>query len=173
MRDDETAKIAIQAAMTGHLVLTTLHADNVASSVSRLKDMGVDPALLATTVNCIFAQRLARKLCPHCREPYRVNADVLRENQIDAADLPLHSTLHHARGCVQCTGGYKGRIAMYETLRVTPQLRRLIETETAERLYGLAVEDGMRTLQQDGLRLALAGSTSLEEVRRVAGERRI
>ena len=173
IRDDETAKIAVQAAMTGHLVLTTLHADNVATSVSRLKDMGVDPSLLATTVNCIFAQRLARKLCLNCREPYEAGAELLRGMEISEADVPAGSTLYRARGCVNCSGGYKGRIGMFETLRVTPSMRRLLETATAEQIYAAAVEAGMRTLQQDGLRLALAGHTSLEEVKRVAGEPRI
>jgi type IV pilus assembly protein PilB len=173
IRDDETAKIAVQAAMTGHLVLTTVHADNVGSCVARLKDMSVEPSLLATTVNCIFAQRLARKLCPACREPYDVPAELLASHEILEEDLPPGATLHRARGCIQCSGGYKGRIGLFETLRVTPSVRRLIETATAEEIYATAVESGMRTLQQDGIRLALAGHTSLEEVIRVAGERRV
>lgn len=173
IRDDETAKIAVQAAMTGHLVLTTLHADNVASSVSRLKNMGVDPSLLASTVNCIFAQRLVRKLCPGCKEPCHATRDELRAMGLDDTGLPERIEIHRARGCSLCSGGYKGRLGMFETLRVTPAMRLLIERSTAEELYSAAVESGMRTLQQDGLRLALAGHTSLEEVRRVAGERRV
>ena len=173
IRDDETAKIAIQAAMTGHLVLTTVHADNVATSISRLKDMGVEPALLASTINCIFAQRLCRKLCPACREPFEADARLLASLEIDEEEVAAGTTLHRARGCIQCSGGYKGRIGLFETLRVTPSIRRLIETSTAEEIYAAAVEGGMRTLRQDGLRLALAGHTSLEEVKRVAGERRV
>ncbi len=173
IRDDETAKIAVQAAMTGHLVLTTLHADNVASSVSRLKNMGVDPSLLASTVNCIFAQRLVRKLCPACKEPYQTTRDDVRAMGLDDTGLPEQIAVHRARGCALCSDGYKGRLGMFETLRVTPAMRFLIERSTAEELYAAAVESGMHTLQQDGLRLALAGQTSLEEVRRVAGERRV
>ncbi|MCL4288824.1 MAG: Flp pilus assembly complex ATPase component TadA [Thermoleophilia bacterium] len=173
IRDDETAKIAVQAAMTGHLVLTTLHADNVASSVSRLKNMGVDPSLLASTVNCIFAQRLVRKLCVACMEPYQATRDDLRIMGLDDTGLPERIDVHRARGCALCSDGYKGRLGMFETLRVTPAMRFLIERSTAEELYAAAVESGMHTLQQDGLRLALAGQTSLEEVRRVAGERRV
>jgi type IV pilus assembly protein PilB len=173
IRDTETARIAIQAAMTGHLVLTTLHADNVASSVSRMRDMGVDSSLFASTLNCIFSQRLARKLCLACCEAYEADADLLREAGFDPPDGETTFTLHRPRGCIQCSGGYKGRIGLYETLRVTPEMRRLIETATAEEIYSAAVERGMRTLQQDGLRLALAGHTSLEEVERVAGERRL
>jgi type IV pilus assembly protein PilB len=173
IRDDETAKIAVQAAMTGHLVLSTLHADNVASSVSRLKDMGVDTSLLASTINCIFAQRLARRLCPNCREQYKATKATLQAADFDPSEVPLGSILYRARGCGQCVDGYKGRIGMFETLRVTPEMRRLLETSTAEQIYSAAVEAGMRTLREDGLRIALAGDTSLEEVKRVAGERRL
>ncbi len=116
IRDDETAKIAVQAAMTGHLVLSTLHADNVASSVSRLKDMGVDTSLLASTINCVFAQRLARKLCPNCREQYKATKAILLAADFDATEVSLGSILHRAKGCVQCVDGYKGRIGMFETL---------------------------------------------------------
>jgi type II secretory ATPase GspE/PulE/Tfp pilus assembly ATPase PilB-like protein len=174
IRDNETAKIAIQAAMTGHLVLSTLHADNAANSISRLRDMGIDTALLAGTVNCIFSQRLVRKLCPSCTKPYRPVAETLRRagfrEEIATSD---DVTLYRPRGCVQCIGGYKGRIALYEVLRVTAPMRRLIETASAEEIYAAAIEGGMRTLYEDGLRHCLTGVTSLEEIRRVAGERRV
>jgi type IV pilus assembly protein PilB len=174
IRDNETAKIAIQAAMTGHLVLSTLHADNAANSIARLRDMGVDTSLLAGTVNCIFSQRLVRKLCPSCKKPYRPVADTLRRAGFpEDVCLSGDITLYRPRGCVQCTGGYKGRIALYEVLKVTMQMRRLIETASAEDIYLAAVENGMRTLYEDGLRHCLDGITSLEEVRRVAGERRV
>jgi type IV pilus assembly protein PilB len=175
VRDSETAKIAVQAAMTGHLVLSTLHADNVGSAVSRLTDMGVERELLATTINCLFAQRLARKLCPSCREAYEVDVEELLAAGAREADLPVggNLTLFRARGCNQCVGGYKGRIGLFETLLVSPKMRRLIESATAEEIYEAAVSGGMRTLQQDGLRLSIAGHTSLEEARRVAGVPRI
>jgi type IV pilus assembly protein PilB len=175
IRDSETAKIAVQAAMTGHLVLSTLHADNIGSAVSRLADMGVERQLLASTVNCILAQRLARRLCPSCREPFEVAPELLAEAGADERVLPQHGpvTLYRAQGCAQCLGGYKGRLGLFETLVVTPPMRRLMETATAEEIYETAVADGMRTLQDDGLRLCIAGLTSLEEIKRVAGERRI
>lgn len=175
IRDSETAKIAVQAAMTGHLVLSTLHADNVGSAVSRLADMGVERQLLASTINVIVAQRLARKLCTACREPYELDPSLLVEagasERLLSGVAPV--SLFKARGCNQCMGGYKGRIGLFEALLVTPRMRRLIETATAEEIYEAAVADGMRTLQNDGLRLCLEGLTSLEEVKRVAGERRI
>jgi type II secretory ATPase GspE/PulE/Tfp pilus assembly ATPase PilB-like protein len=175
IRDAETARIAVQAAMTGHLVLSTLHADNVGTAVSRLVDMGVERQLLASTVNCILAQRLARRLCPACREPYEATADELVETGLDAASVPDSGrlVLYRAKGCGQCHGGYKGRLGLFETLAATPKVRHLVETSTAEQIYAAAVADGMRTLQADGVRLALEGLTSLDEVRRVAGERRI
>jgi type IV pilus assembly protein PilB len=174
IRDNETAKIAIQAAMTGHLVLSTLHADNAANSISRLRDMGVDTSLLAGTVNCIFSQRLVRKLCPSCKKPYTPVADTLRRAGF-SEDIALSGnvTLYRPRGCVQCMGGYKGRVALYEVLKVTAEMRRLIEAASSEEIYAAAVAAGMRTLYEDGLRHSLAGVTSLEEVRRVAGERRV
>jgi len=175
IRDSETAKIAVQAAMTGHLVLSTLHADNVGSAVSRMTDMGVERQLLASTINVILAQRLARKLCTNCREAFPLDPGLLLKAGADERVLPASGpvTLFKPRGCGQCTGGYKGRIGLFETMLVTPKMRRLMETATAEEIYEVAVTDGMRTLQDDGLRLCIEGLTSLDEVKRVAGERRI
>lgn len=169
IRDEETAQIAIQAAMTGHTVLSTLHAQSAAASIARLEDMGVEPSLLATAVNCIVAQRLARRLCLHCRESYR-------PTEADIADLApdgalSESEIYRARGCSQCSGtGYSGRVALYEVLAVTGRLRRLMRTASAEEIHAAAVEEGMTTLRSDGMRLVLAGVTSLEEVRRVSGD---
>jgi type IV pilus assembly protein PilB len=174
IRDAETARIAVQAAMTGHLVLSTLHADNVGSAISRLADMGVERQLLASSINCLFAQRLARRLCPSCKEPYTLDPEVLRADGADKRLLPPGpATVYKACGCAHCFGGYKGRVGLFETLTVTPKMRRLFETATAEEIYEAAVSAGMRTLQDDGLRLVLEGVTSLEEIRRVAGSRRI
>lgn len=168
VRDEETARIAIQAAMTGHLVLTTLHTHNAASSIARLKDMGVEPGLLATSLNCIVAQRLARKLCVECREPYVGDEAELAELGMQAV---AGETLHRARGCPRCADtGYAGRVALYEVLPVHGRVRRLVEASTEE-IFAAAVEDGMATLRDDGLRLCRAGVSSIEEIRRVTGDR--
>jgi type IV pilus assembly protein PilB len=170
IRDEETARIAIQAAMTGHLVLTTLHTHNAASSIARLVDMGVEPSLLATSINCIVAQRLARRLCTHCREPYWPEADELAETGLER--LGDDTWLYRPVGCVQCSGtGFSGRVALYEVLSVQGRLRGLIASGSTEEILTEAVAEGMSTLRQDGTRLALAGLTSLDEVRRVTGDR--
>jgi type IV pilus assembly protein PilB len=169
IRDEETAQIAIQAALTGHLVLSTLHAQTAASSIARLEDMGVEPSLLATSVNCIVAQRLARRLCRHCREPYRPSASDIAELGVDEPAFDLE--IYRARGCSQCSDtGYSGRVALYEVLPVTGRLRQLMRTASADEIHAAAVEEGMTTLRLDGLRLVLAGVSSLEEVRRVSGD---
>jgi type IV pilus assembly protein PilB len=168
IRDEETARIAVQAAMTGHLVLTTLHTHNAASSIARLKNMGVDPELLATSINCIVAQRLARRLCTHCREAYHVDAAELAEF---GDTIPAGAVLHRAVGCAECAGvGYRGRVALYEVMEIRGRIRRLIEASTEE-IFAAAVEQGMATLRQDGIRLCLEGVSSLDEIRRVTGDR--
>jgi len=168
IRDDETAHIAIQAAMTGHLVLTTLHTHNAASSIERLKDMDVEPSLLASSVNCIVAQRLARRLCVECREPYQPVEEELVHFGLQAEP---DETLFRARGCMHCAGtGYRGRAALYEVMTVHGNIRRLIGSSTEE-IFAAAVEGGMSTLRQDGLRLVRDGVSSLDEIRRVTGDR--
>jgi type IV pilus assembly protein PilB len=170
VRDEETARIAIQAAMTGHLVLTTLHAHNAASSIARLRDMGVEQSLIATSVNCIVAQRLARRLCLHCREAY---VPTRAEQIADGIDgiLEPDEQLYRARGCGECADtGYSGRVAIYEVMPITGRLRHLIEASTEE-IFAAAVEAGMTTLREDGIRLVRAGVSSLEEIHRVTGDR--
>ena len=168
IRDEETARIAIQAAMTGHLVLTSLHTHNAASSIARLKDMGVEPGLLATSLNCIVAQRLARRLCVECREPYAPSEAELAGKDMQGAG---GETLYRSRGCAHCAGtGYSGRVALYEVLPVHGRIRRLIEASTDE-IFAAAVEDGMTTLREDGMRLCRAGISSVDEIRRVTGDR--
>jgi type IV pilus assembly protein PilB len=166
IRDEETARIAVQAALTGHLVLSTLHAHNAASSIARLKDMGIEPNLLSTSINAIVAQRLARRLCLDCREPYdptpaeRAELDTVGEGQ-----------LYKAVGCERCAEtGYRGRVALYEVMPLQGKLRSLVEGST-DQIFAAAVEQGMRTLREDGLRQSLAGVTSVDEVRRVTGDR--
>ena len=168
VRDPETASIAIQAAMTGHLVLTSLHAHNAASAIARLRDMGVDTSLLASSLNAVVAQRLARRLCFHCREPYLATvAELGRE----PGNEPLE--LYRAVGCVKCGGtGYAGRVALREVMPVHGEVRALVE-RSAEEIFAAAVRQGMTTLRDDGVRLALDGVSSIEEIRRVTGMRLI
>jgi type IV pilus assembly protein PilB len=170
IRDEETAEIAFQAAMTGHMVLSSLHAQNAASAIARLRDMGVDSGLIATALNCIVAQRLARKLCSSCRESY-----VPDESELAAVGLPTfeygNAHLYRAAGCEACSfTGYLGRLGLFEVMPIRGEIRGLIEGSTEE-IFAAAVQGGMTTMRQDGIRLALAGVTSLAEVRRVTGER--
>jgi type IV pilus assembly protein PilB len=170
IRDEETADIAFQAAMTGHMVLSSLHAQNAASAIARLKDMDVDAGLIATALNCIVAQRLVRKLCESCRESYTPEADELSALGLPAfADTRTH--LYRPAGCEGCSfTGYAGRVGLFEVMPIRGALRGLIESSTEE-IFAAAVQGGMMTMRQDGIRLALTGVTSLAEVRRVTGER--
>jgi type IV pilus assembly protein PilB len=169
IRDEETARIAMQAATTGHLVLSTLHAQSASSSIVRLKDMGVDPGLLAPSLNCVVAQRLARRLCMKCREPYAPTD--LERQRFDLDSLGNVEPLYRPRGCELCLQtGFEGRVALYEAMSVEGKIRRLIDAPTEE-IFAAAVEQGMTTLRESGIRLALAGITSLGEVHRVTGDR--
>jgi type IV pilus assembly protein PilB len=169
VRDEETARIAVQAALTGHLVLTTLHTYNAASSIARLKDMGIEANLLATSINCIVAQRLARRLCHKCREAYVAGTEDLAE--LGLPDAGEQVTLYRPTGCVECADtGYRGRVALYEVMPIQGKVRRLIGGSTEE-IFAAAVEQGMKTLREDGIRQCLGGVTSIEEVRRVTGDR--
>ena len=167
IRDEETARIAMQAGMTGHLVLTTVHAHNAASSIERLKDMGVEPGLLASAVNCIVAQRLARRLCVDCREAYWPEDEELA--QMGLLEQKGKVYLHRSNGCGRCGNtGFRGRVALYEVMPIAGEIRRLIEGST-DQIFEAAVGEGMTTLRQDGLRLCLEGVSSLDEIRRVTG----
>ena len=167
IRDEETARIAMQAATTGHLVLTTLHAQSASSSIVRLKDMGVDPGLLAPSINCIVAQRLARRLCLKCREAYDPTETERQRFGLEG----FGDVLYRARGCDDCLHtGFQGRVAMYEAMSVEGKIRRLIAGSTEE-IFAAAVEQGMTTLRESGVGLCLAGITSLDEIQRVIGDR--
>ena len=169
IRDEETARIAMQAGMTGHLVLTTVHAHNAAGSIERLKDMGVEPGLLASSVNCIVAQRLARRLCVDCRESYWPGDDELR--QLGLLERKGEVFLHRPKGCGRCgNSGYRGRVALYEVLPVTADIRHRVASSSDE-IFKAAVKSGMTTLREDGIRLCLEGVSSLEEIRRITGDR--
>ena len=170
VRDSETASIAIQAAMTGHLVLTSLHAHNAAGAIARLRDMGVDTSLLASSLNAVVAQRLARRLCVHCRREYAADAE-----ELGVADQSMsqHVLLYDAVGCAKCQGtGYAGRVALREVMPVHGEVRALVES-SAEEIFAAAVRQGMTTLRDDGMRLALTGVSSVDEIRRVTGIRLI
>ena len=169
IRDEETARIAMQAGMTGHLVLTTVHAHNAASAVERLKDMGVEPGLLASSVNCIVAQRLARRLCTDCREAYWPTDEELESMGLLERKGEVY--LHRSNGCGRCGDtGFRGRVALYEVMPVGNEIRRLVGASTDD-IFDAAVGAGMTTLRQDGLRLCLEGVSSLTEIRRVTGDR--
>jgi general secretion pathway protein E len=166
MRDLETAQIAIQAALTGHLVLSTLHTNSAAASVTRLLDMGVEDYLVTSTVTGVLAQRLVRKLCLRCREPYKALPELVQQLRLPAAGEVV---LHRARGCEACRGtGYLGRISVLEFLIVSDAIRRLILSHAeAGEIHRVGVAEGMSSMYEDGLAKALAGTTSLEEVLRV------
>ena len=172
MRDLETARIAVQSALTGHVVLSTLHTNDAASGVTRLLDMGVEDYLLTSTINGILAQRLVRRLCPHCRESYRAVPELAaRFAHIKGlGGLVGEVDLQRAVGCEQCNGtGYRGRLVITEVLVMSEVIRQsILSHATASEIKRLAMEGGMETMYQDGLRKALDGRTTIEEVLRVA-----
>nr|WP_200329612.1 type II secretion system ATPase GspE [Thiocystis violacea] len=169
MRDLETARIAVQSALTGHVVLSTLHTNDAASGVTRLLDMGVEDYLLTSTINGILAQRLVRRLCPACCEPYRAVPEQA-ERFAHLRGLDDSVDLHRAVGCEACNAtGYRGRLVIAEVLVMSEAIRKAILSHaTATEIRRIAVEQGMETLYQDGLRKALDGRTTIEEVLRVA-----
>jgi general secretion pathway protein E len=168
IRDGETARIAAQAALTGHLVLSTLHTNDAASAMTRLIDMGVDDYLLTSTLAGIAAQRLVRRLCPHCREPYTALPEIVEQFGLHEHRPGAEITLFHARGCDACGGrGYLGRTVVMEVLKMTDRLRTLVLRQAeASELQRAAAEEGMRTMFEDGVVKALDGITTLEEVMR-------
>jgi type II secretory ATPase GspE/PulE/Tfp pilus assembly ATPase PilB-like protein len=171
IRDGETAKIAMQAAQTGHLVLSTLHTDDAPSVVTRLADIGAEPFVIASALVGVIAQRLVRRLCVHCRRQYTPPADILRSlgiADVEAAAIPFYKSV----GCDQCNHtGYRGRIGIYEVMRVTDKLRRLIAARTTEdQIREAAVAGGMITLGEDGLSKVKSGVTTPEELLRVVTE---
>ncbi|MEJ2619901.1 MAG: type II secretion system ATPase GspE [Candidatus Thiodiazotropha sp.] len=173
MRDAETVRIAVQAALTGHLVLSTLHTNDAAGTVSRLLDMGVEPYLLASTVNAIVAQRLARRLCNSCKRAYV--ADQTLTQRFVQAGLAAEGesvTLYQARGCDSCAQtGYSGRMNIAEVLMISEPVRHLVtQRATASTIQQQGVKEGMDTMYRDGLAKVLQGLTSYEELMRVSEE---
>ena len=171
IRDRETAIIGIEAALTGHLVLSTLHTNNAASTPLRLVEMGVEPFLVTSALDCVLAQRLARRLCDRCKEAYQpTEAELIEAGwQLDDLGEGEWPTLYRKIGCSSCgRTGYRGRFAVHEVMVVTEEIKRMvIERRSTEDLQKTAVMQGMLTLREDGLRKVGAGMTSLEEVFRV------
>ena len=167
IRDGETASIATEAALTGHLVLSTLHTNDAASSVNRLIDMGVEPFLVSSALDTVVAQRLARRLCERCKEPYEPEEAQLQ--RLGWPDTEPPEVLHRAVGCSHCSQtGYRGRIAIVEVMPVSEEIARMaIERRSSEDMRKVAVEQGMRPLRRDGFAKAALGITSIEEVLRV------
>lgn len=168
IRDRETAEIAIQSSLTGHLVFSTLHTNDAASAVTRLIDMGIEPFLVTSSVIAVVAQRLIRVLCPRCREPYVPDEESLRNVGIDREKLKDH-VLYVRKGCPACMNtGYRGRTAIFEIMLMDEDLKRLIlKTSDANQINDLAISRGMATLLQNGAEKVLQGITTLEEVLRV------
>jgi len=167
IRDQETAQIAIESALTGHLVLSTLHTNDSAGAITRLIEMGVEPFLVSSAVDCVLAQRLARKLCGDCKQEWRPKSEVLIDAGFAADNLP--ESVFRAVGCKKCGGtGYRGRIGVHEVLMMSEEISKLcVEEATAEVIRQVAIEQGMLTLRQDGLEKVRMGQTSIEEVVRV------
>jgi general secretion pathway protein E len=172
MRDLETARIAVQAALTGHLVLSTLHTNNAAGGITRLLDMGLEEYLLTSTVNGILAQRLVRKLCPACKQAYPATDVLINDMQLHRFAPEGNITLYKPIGCSECSGlGYRGRLAIIEFLPMSNGIRQAVMAhEEAGVIQNLAVIEGMNTLYENGLVKVLQGITTLEEVLRVTSE---
>ena len=168
IRDRETAQIAVEAALTGHLVLSTLHTNDAPTALTRLIEMGIEPFLVASAIDCVVAQRLARTLCQSCKRRTMVRADVLRDHGFASAyDLEAYEPV----GCARCGGsGYKGRIGLYEVMTITEEIRTLaIQRGSADEIARVAVANGMKRLREDGLDKVRLGITSIAEVARVTG----
>ncbi len=170
IRDSETADIAVKAALTGHLVLSTLHTNDAPGAVARLVDMGIEPFLVSSSLLLICAQRLLRKICPHCKEPIQVPADVIHRLGMTAEEVNGHQ-FYRGHGCSRCKEtGFLGRLAILEVLPITDAMReQILVDSSAKVIRDLALREGMKTLQRAGLIKAKQGVTSLDEVLRVAG----
>jgi type IV pilus assembly protein PilB len=168
IRDPETAQIAIEGALTGHMVLSTLHTNDAPSAITRLVEMGIEPFLVASAIDCVVAQRLARTLCAHCKKRTMIPAEVLRDNGFPA-QFPIEA--YEAVGCVRCGGmGYRGRIGLYEVMTMSEEIRALtLQRASSDQVGAVAVREGMRRLREDGLDKVKHGLTSVSEIARVTG----
>jgi type IV pilus assembly protein PilB len=168
IRDRETAQIAVESALTGHLVLSTLHTNDAPSAITRLVEMGIEPFLVASALDCVLAQRLARMLCSNCKQRTIVSAEVLRENGYKAlVDLEAYEPT----GCRRCNGtGYRGRLGIYEVMTLSSEIRSMaLERRPSEEIRDVAIREGMRLLRDDGLQKVRQGLTSIAEIARVIG----
>ena len=162
IRDRETAHIAVEAALTGHMVLSTLHTRDAPSALGRLIDMGIEPFLISSAVDCVVAQRLVRKLCPHCKRLATLPESVLEEYGLD--EQP-----YAPAGCSRCSGsGYRGRVGLYEVMTVSEEIRtQVLQHGSVDEIAATAAREGMRRLRDDGIEKVRAGLTSIEEVERM------
>ena len=168
IRDRETAQIAVESALTGHLVLSTLHTNDAPSAITRLIEMGIEPFLVASALDCVVAQRLARMLCPSCKRRAIIPAKVLRESGYRArVELEAYEPV----GCRRCGGsGYRGRVGLYEVMKMSPEIQALVlERSASEAIRDVAVSQGMTRLRDDGLQKVRQGRTSMAEIARVIG----
>lgn len=182
IRDGETAAMATHAALTGHLVLSTLHTNDTAGALPRLINMGIEPFLITSSMDLVIAQRLVRQICPKCKEEMKVPAKLMDEIKAELDKLPTANTkdteripadlkFYYGRGCSDCGNGYKGRIGLFEVMSITPEIENLaIERRPASEIKASAIKSGMVTMKQDGILKALAGQTTLDEVFRATME---
>jgi len=163
IRDSETAEISVRAALTGHLVLSTLHTNDAPSAITRLADLGVEPFLIASTLEGVISQRLVRRICPRCKKPYKPQREVLESLGLNPEG---DYTFYRGEGCEHCLGtGYRGRVGLFEVLELDDDLKRLmVKTRDANEIKKAAREKGFKTLLEDGARKVLEGITTPEEV---------
>jgi type IV pilus assembly protein PilB len=168
IRDRETAQIAVEGALTGHMVLSTLHTNDAPTAITRLIEMGIEPFLVASAIDCVVAQRLARTLCTNCKRRTIIPAEVLRDHGF-AAQFDIEA--YEPVGCVRCAGiGYRGRIGLFEVMLVSEEIRTLtLRRAPADEIATVAIREGMRRLREDGLDKVKAGLTSMAEIARVTG----
>jgi len=171
IRDRETAEMAVQSALTGHLVFSTIHTNDAAGAITRLLNMRIEPFLISSSVIAVMAQRLVRLICPHCKEPYDVDPASLKDLGI-TPEMLEDRQLYRGRGCDACHGrGYMGRTAIYEILPITPRMQELVLADVDSNVIKReALDEGMHTLRMDGARKVLAGSTTVEEVLSITRE---
>jgi general secretion pathway protein E len=168
IRDHETAEIAVQSALTGHLVFSTLHTNDSASAITRLVDIGIEPFLISSSVNAVVSQRLVRVLCPHCKVP-QIPDDIILERVGIPLETAREGKIFQSKGCEKCfQTGYRGRIGIFEIMVVENQLKSLIlKSFDANRIFNEALKLNLVTLRQDGIRKVLEGITTFEEILRV------
>jgi len=171
IRDFETAEIAIKAALTGHLVLSTLHTNDAPSTITRLLNMGIEPIMVSSSVIIVVAQRLARKICQNCKEEQKISETTFIRSGMTPEEVP-NAKCYIGLGCSECNNsGYKGRIALYEIMRVKDELKELIlQGASASDIKKEAIRLGMVTLRQSGIQKVLDGTTSIDEILRVTFE---